>query len=118
MDPKKKYQTPEQIKIVFSFPLSAGSATLSPVPASDLSSLRINWNRGGQAELEEITLSYWGDEKWRVLGVRTRRPGETISKEDHFVYDREGFVQAYPKGRYQRINPRYSNTHYRNAQHL
>ena len=116
MKTKRKLQSQKQIEYVFSFPISFSScATISyPCEPDGFSLLNIKTDRGEKAKLREITISTFGNEDKRVLGVRTRDESAKLDKEDLLEFDKSASTKSiFPKGIYQKINPMYQNTHHK-----
>lgn len=117
MKNKIKPQTSEQIRYVFSHSVSSSCATISyPYPPRGFEVLEIDVTRGGNNELKEITFSTFGEEAKRVLGVRTIEKNTRVEKEDLIEFDSEKYLKSiFSKGRYQKHNSLYKNTHHRKA---
>jgi hypothetical protein len=111
---KIKQQSQEQISWVFGQPLSFGSnATISYSSIPDgFECLEISPDRGGGNSFSCITISCFGDDEKRVLGVRVFE-NSSLLKEDLYEFDRSMMIRkAFPKGEYQKVNNLYEHTHY------
>lgn len=112
---KKKKATTKELNEIFRLPIFYPScATLTIEKYANLPSLDMSFNRGGKATLEDAIFSEYGDPNIRVLGINTKEPKSSIKKEDIIVFNKKsGTKTFYGKGKYQRINPKYKNTHYK-----
>lgn len=114
---KKKLVTLQQIDYIFNEPLFKSNATISyqQLPQG-FDVLNINTDRGGKTTFDEITVSYFGDDNKRVLGIRVWDDISKIFKEDIREYDKNKLiVTIYPKGEYEKVNSLYKDTHHKKS---